>query len=79
MPSYCGIDIGKKRCDIAIIDGNGKLKQQCRVDSDIYSVLEVVSKYRKTLRSYLNLAAPTAGSLMGWRMPVLQISQWLIR
>ncbi len=50
MALYCGIDIGKQSCDIAVINNKGELKKQARVKSNILDILDCIKPYKKTLR-----------------------------
>jgi transposase len=47
MTYYTGIDLGKKKADITVIDSRGNIKAQGRVDAKILDVIEFIKKYGK--------------------------------
>jgi transposase len=50
MAFYTGIDLGKKKADITVIDDKGNIKAQGKIDANIESVLAFIKPYRKKQR-----------------------------
>ena len=47
MTYYTGIDLGKNKVDISIIDSKGRIKAQGNIKADMFSILEFIKPYRK--------------------------------
>lgn len=50
MKFYCGIDLGKRRVDLCILDQLGKRIARTSLNSDIHEILEWLQDYPKDLR-----------------------------
>ena len=50
MKLYCGIDLGKRKVDITVMDETGKVLKRASLDADILTIVAWLSQFPKDLR-----------------------------